>query len=152
MRSCQHSNLRGKAFSFLVASADFSGFTQLDQLGHMPISDPNSGVMGICSCPGLPSEVLWCQLARALLFLRRSSLVPGLGLGVQGFQPLCRYHRPRCSQWSWICGLPGQGHGSQMQWAWGLLHSQLMSQECRTEVPQRTLRVLWPEGRLHSFS
>lgn len=98
---------------FLVASADFSEFTWLIQLGHMPISDPNTGVKGICSWPGFPLEVPWHQLERVPLSLGRRSPMPceDTGLGGRNFSLLCRYHLSRCSQRSWICRLPGLGHG-----------------------------------------
>lgn len=88
-------------------------FLRIHQLGHMPISDLNTGVKGICPWPGLPLEVPWRQLERVPLSLGRRNPMSceDTGLGGRNFSPLCRYHLSRCSQWSWICRLPGLGHG-----------------------------------------
>lgn len=90
----------------------------------MPISDPNSGVMGICSWPGLPSEVPWCQFRNGAPFSwekQPCTRTQAWGGGGRDFSPFCGYHLPRCSQWSGMCGLPGQGHGSQMRWLASLI-------------------------------
>ena len=47
---------------FLVAPVGFSGFTWLDQPGHMLISDPNTGVKGVGFAHG-QGYPPWCLLS-----------------------------------------------------------------------------------------